>query len=261
MLAPTTTNPAHLSWERCRGIHPMRLGCLCAAFIDVLADTAGIEPDRLVFEPLRCIRTIGDLARFPWAALCAQLSALAQRPCPRIEEAVAHLQLFAELAVVHHYLYLARSGSTLKLLGRCRLPLDLPPELSSIRDDFGQLLVRADRDLQAGRSTLAHFRRQVATTRHPLPALGCTVLARARACYQRYRRAIKAAHDVAGRVAWYLAWVEEPGGQLPACAAQHTALSAPTPAARMPQSVGQRLSTACTSESRPSARIPLASYT
>lgn len=198
------TNPVRLCWSRCIAINPLHIQRLCSTCIDVLAAIADIERECLVFEPLRQARTVSDLERLPWEFLATRLAACAPCPCPRVEEAVSLVRLFATLAVVHHQVWFAKSGSTLKLLGACRLPADLPPELSSLRSEFEQRLAEADQALRTGRAKLAHFQRQ-ALQGYPLLALLWTILVHARTCYQVYRQAIKAAYDLIDYAAWYTA--------------------------------------------------------
>jgi len=118
------------------------------------------------------------------------------------------VRLFATLALVHHQVWSAKSGSTLKLLGGCRLPQDLPPELSFLHREFEQRLAEADRALRVGRAKLTHFQHQALHGGYPLPALLWTILRQTRACYQEYRRAIKAADDLVGSTTWYVSRVK-----------------------------------------------------
>jgi hypothetical protein len=208
ILAVQTRDPVRLCWSQCIAVHPMHLQHLCSTFIGILAEVAGIEGECLVFEPFRWVRTIGDLGHIPWDFLVARLPELAPYPCPQLEEAISHVRLFAALALVHHQVWSAKSGSTLKLLGRCRLPQDLPPELSFLHREFEQRLAEADRALQAGRAKLTHFQRQALPGGYPLPALLWTILRHTRVCYQEYRGAIKAAYDLVGSATWYVSRVE-----------------------------------------------------
>lgn len=198
------TDPVRLCWSHCIAIHPMHIQHLCSTCIDVLATAAEIERGCLVFEPFRWARSVGDLGQIQWDSLAGQLEALAPCPCPRLEETVSHVRLFVRLAVVHHQVWLAKSGSTLKLLGRCHLPQGLPPELSLLRDGFEQHLAVADRALRTGRAKLTHFQGQ-ARQGYPLPALLWTILCQTSTCYQQYQYAIQAAYDLVDCAAQHVA--------------------------------------------------------
>lgn len=194
-------NSHHVIWQRCATVHPTRIALLCATFIAVLADSAGVERQNPAFAPLRRVQTVHDLATYPWGGLYADLRLRALIPAAPLQELVTYVRLFAELAVVHQRLYLARSGSTLKLLGRDGLPPVLPPELAHFRREFEECLREADQALRTGRAGLTHFQRQ-AEPGQPLPALLWTTLKRAQASYEQYCRAL-------GRATWYLSWGAE----------------------------------------------------
>ena len=158
------------SMSRCLAVHPLHIEHLCSTSIGVLADVAGIEYGSRVFAPLRYTVAWQDLACVPWGQLTAQLRARTSLPTGQLEGLVELVHLFADRAVLHHRLYLAKSGTTLRLLRKCFLPVALPLELLDFAVEFHRHLREMDEALRTGRASLDHFGRQ-ASLWEPVPAL------------------------------------------------------------------------------------------
>lgn len=189
---------------RYAAIHPLSLSLLCYTFAEALAQAADVARGSQVFAPLWYTVTWQDLARIPWEQLAQRLRALATKPAGQLEGVVEQVCLFAGRAVLHHRLYLAKSGTTLKLLRKCYLPSALPLELIDFAVEFDGHLREMDKTLRTGRASLDHFQRQ-ALLGEPLPALRA-ILAQAQACAEAYSSAYNAAYQIAEGVDEYLAW-------------------------------------------------------
>jgi hypothetical protein len=184
----------------------LNLSLLCSAFVEVLAQATGVAPGSQVFAPLWYTVTWQDLAHLPWGQLTERLRALATLPAGQLEGLVEHVRLFADRAVLHHRLYLAKSGTTLKLLRKCFLPAALPLELIDFAVEFHVHLREMDEALRAGRASLDRFGR-LASLWEPAPALR-VILEQAQACATAYSSAYNAAYQIAEGVDEYLAWRE-----------------------------------------------------
>ena len=204
VLAVQTRDPVRLCWSSRIAVHPMHLQHLCSACIGVLAEIAGIERGNRVFAPLWYAVTWQDLARIPWGHLTERLRVRASLPAEQLEGAVEHVRLFADRAVLHHRLYLAKSGTTLQLLRKCYLPAALPLELIDFAVEFHKHLREMDEALRTGRASLDHFQRQ-ALLGEPFPVLRA-ILDQAQACAEAYSSAYTAAYQIAEGVDEYLAW-------------------------------------------------------
>ena len=233
VLAAQTKDPVRACWNRCIEVHPMHLGQLCSTFIGVLADVAGIDRGSRVFATLWYTVTWQDLARIPWGHVSEQLRVRASLPAEQLEGVVEDVHLLADRAVLHHRLYLAKSGTTLKLLRKCFLPAALPLELIDYAVEFHKHLREMDEVLRTGRASLDRFQRQ-ALLGEPVPALRA-ILEQAQACAEAYGSAYNAAYQIAEGVEEYLAWrasrqeekaamrPDHRGSQRPATRAAHPA--------------------------------------
>ncbi len=211
MQARYLSRPACEGGARCATIHPLNLSLLCSTVVEALAQATGVACGSQVFAPFWYTVTWQDLAHLPWGPLTERLRALATLPA--WQPVVEHVRLFADRAVLHHRLYLAKSGTTLKLLRKCYLPAGLPLELIDIAVEFDQHLREMDEALRTGRAWLDHFGRQ-ALLGEPVPALRA-ILEQARVYAAAYSSAQDAAYQIAEGVAEYLAWRETHRGDDP----------------------------------------------
>lgn len=202
--AVQTSDPVRACWDRCLTIHPLHLGRLCATFIDVLAEAAGLDRGSQVFAALRYTVAWQDLARIPWVSVSEQLRTGTVLPTEQLEGVVECVRLLAARSVLHHRLYLAQSGTTLLLLRKCFLPQALPLELIDYAVEFHRHLKKMDEALRTGRASLDRFGR-LASLREPAAALR-TILEQAQVCAEAYRSAYNEAYQIAEGVDEYLAW-------------------------------------------------------
>lgn len=184
-------------------IHPLDLPRLCSDLCYVLCATTGIAPGHAIFASLAAVRDVNELARVDWEELIAAVAAASDLPEPACWSIVLHIRLFAERAVLHHCLFLAKSASTLRLRRTWEVPpFGLPEELGATSSEFEQALREADAAMQTGRACLWAFQRQV------LKGVALTklqaLLKRANACYAQYLQALQQAEQLAEYIAWYL---------------------------------------------------------
>lgn len=194
-------------------VHPLHLSQLRAQLLLVLASTTGIGSGDRILAELAGVRNVNELARVDWEELSTAAAMASDLPEPTCRAIVLHIRLFAERAVLHHCLFLAKSASTLRLLDSWPVRYcGLPDELGRTNDEFDQALREADRALGAGRACLWAFAQlvQKGGTLQRIQAL----LKRANACYAYYLQALQQADELAGYISWYLTQQAESPGEV-----------------------------------------------
>ena len=192
-------------------IHPLRVPELLAHSIGILAGVTGIPQEHVAFAHMQTARSIQQLAQIDWAELTGMLVVLTRLSPQACKNLVEHVRLFADRAIYHHCLFLAKSASTTLLTQPHLLSLHTSRrELAGLRGEMEECVQRADLSLRTGRARLDTF--QAMALRQASYGTLHTLLEQAGNYYHHYWLAYQQLHDVIHHMQWYLAQLEPPNG-------------------------------------------------
>lgn len=191
-------------------IHPLRVPELLTQSIGILAGVTGIPQEHIAFADMRAVRSIQELAQIHWEELTGMMAVLTRLNSQACESLVEHVSVFADRAIHHHCLFLAKSASTTLLTQTHLLSVQTARlEMAGLNQEIEECVQRADQFLHAGRAHLnafQHMALQQASyiTLHAL-------LQQAGDCYNQYWLAYQQLDDVIHHIGWYLAEREQSG--------------------------------------------------